>query len=121
MISLPSFCIDVNRNAVLDLKAVRSHLSDPSVFVIVMNFVIKLLDFLACSFIFENDLSAHLPSCCDDRNAHPVIKGRINSCTENNICLRINLAGNDKSGLFLIDKELGGMAVAPAGAAPSAT
>ena len=39
----------------------------------------------------------------------------------NGILDKINLAGNDKSGLFLIDKELGGMAAAPAGAAPSAT
>lgn len=39
----------------------------------------------------------------------------------NGILDKINLAGNDKSGLFLIDKELGGMATAPAGAAPSAT
>ena len=39
----------------------------------------------------------------------------------NGILDKINLAGNDKSGLFLIDKELGGMAGPMPAAAPAAT
>jgi ferritin len=38
----------------------------------------------------------------------------------NGILDQIELAGSDKSGLFLIDKELGGMATAPAGGSAGA-